>query len=92
MTKRPTAEISEAHFAPIKKFCSTHHGAWAELVRRLQSATDDPMPRSAIERWLHANPARRHEPRYGAGALMIQVYRQMRAGWTGPVKGAKRKS
>jgi len=73
-----TAYISNRKFAPIAAWVSRHHGALAELARRLSKRTGKKIHYQYVQQLLHLDPEKRVEPSYGMGSLLIRIARQMK--------------
>lgn len=75
-TSDVTRRVFDSATSDIREM-TAQHGFVARLVRELEARTGVKWHRQHIEMWLDPDARKRIEPRFGAGALLIQTAREL---------------
>lgn len=71
------ARLANAILSRMSRFLAKHHGSTAELLRRFQKATGEPLYRSRLTYWLHPDPTKREFPTAGNFILLERLFARM---------------
>jgi hypothetical protein len=70
LTKKLVADA----LAPLIEHVQNNPGTITNLAGRLATLTGEKQYRQNVGEWLHPEPAKRIEPRFGMGLLLVRVY------------------
>ena len=74
MSEQITKTLVAESLAPLIQFAQANPGTLTRLAVRLKELTGENQYRQNIGEWLHPDPAKRIEPRFGMGLLLVQVW------------------
>lgn len=80
-----TKKFADEALQPLIEYAKENPGTITKLAARLSELTGATQYRQNIGEWLHPDPAKRIEPRFGMGLLLLDVYRTELNG--APAKG-----
>ncbi|MEQ2010240.1 MAG: hypothetical protein ABMA26_25935 [Limisphaerales bacterium] len=69
--------LANAILTRIARMLAKHYGSTAELQRRFTKATGEPLYRSRLATWLHADPHQREFPTAGNFLLLERLAARM---------------
>lgn len=74
-----TKKVADKALEPLVKFRKKRPGTGAEIARELNKRTGQNWQVNKILIWLHPDPAKRRQPTFGAGLLLLEVGREIMA-------------
>ncbi len=69
-------EASVRALAEVRGYAEAR-GAKTDLAEKMTTLSGLPVSRQMIEKWLHADPAKRRQPLFGHAILLLLAYRQL---------------
>lgn len=73
-----TRKVFDQASAGVRAYANEHHGFTMRLKRALEERAGGIWHRQHIDMWLHDDPKKRVEPRFGAGALLIDTFGKLK--------------
>ncbi len=70
-------EAADKALKPLIRFTEKTPGAVARITERLTKLLGKKAYRQEVEVWLHPDPAKRIQPRFGKGLLLLQAGRDV---------------
>lgn len=75
--KLDTKAVANEALAPLIEHCNKTVGSKAELAKKMSEALDYNVHRQIAEGWVHADPAKRVEPKLGLGLVLLRIGGEM---------------
>lgn len=66
-------QIADRELSPLIKFAEKNPGTITKVTARLEKLMGSKVHRQLVEKWLHPDPAKRTQPRFGVGLLLMKV-------------------
>lgn len=70
-------KLIEETLGRIRRYLASNYGATADLQRRFSKATKQPIYRSRLQSWFHADADKRESPGLGNFLILERVFSQM---------------
>ena len=74
-----STKIANKALEPLIKFRKNRPGTVAQIAQTLNKRTGQNWQVNKILIWLHPDPAKRRQPTFGAGLLLLEVGREIMA-------------
>jgi hypothetical protein len=72
-----TTKIANKAIAPIIAHRRKRSGLLSEIALRMTQRTGRTWRLQTLSQWLNHDPAKRHQPSFGAGLLLLEVGREL---------------
>jgi hypothetical protein len=71
--KDRSVKVANKQLAPLIKFAHNNRGTKNKLVKILSRRCGRQIHRENLDRWLHIDPAKRTQPLFGVGLLLVEI-------------------
>lgn len=74
-----TIQLSNRKLLPLIQYVREHDGAAGEVLKRLSRRTRKKWNIENVHRWLNNDPAKRTQPLFGVGLLLVKIGEELGA-------------
>ena len=71
--KQTSGEASATALEPLIAFAEANRGTYAKISQVLTARIGETQHRQNVRSWLHTDPAKRVEPRFGIGLMLLEI-------------------